>query len=125
MGVLRKKKPLLGALEGNFGQPDSKDEEKMCPEKGRCKCTEKEVILRESSWAPRNLSRSSLSLASLPILPQKTRRKQKQPPPAFKSDQVPDIHSSWRSEMAQIAHPEMIYTDPFAETGPGGPLGSG
>ena len=34
VGVLGDKKPLLGALEGNFGQPNSRDKEKVFPEKG-------------------------------------------------------------------------------------------
>lgn len=79
------------------------------------------MILRETSWTLQNLSGTSLSLASLPILSQKARTKTTAlpPPPAFKSDQVSDLHNSWRGETAQIAHAEMICTNLFAEVGPG------
>lgn len=80
------------------------------------------MILRETSWALQNLSGTSLSLASLPILPQKNKNKNKNNPlplPAFKSDQVPLVHNSWRGEAAQIARAEMICANPFAEIGPG------
>lgn len=72
MGVSGEKKPLLGALEGKFGQPDSRDErESVRRNRDVLTCREGRESLKTRFF----LGPSFPSLLSLPALPKEKFKK--------------------------------------------------